>query len=271
MAPEYSRNEGGAPPVPRCLPDACRRTRRGTIRIFRKPCHETNPLEASMLSRAGPARVPGGGRASPAHGHGMRDTPPRRIRPGEPLRLCFTTPPRDDTGVSHIIEHSVLSGSGTVPRQGALFRPDEGQHAHVSQRPDLPRPHVLPGRELQPRRFFSTLLTVYGDAVFRPLLRKETFMQEAWRLEEAPAEDTAQGRMRFAGIVYNEMKGAYSSPDSVVSEWTSRRSFPTHRTHTTPAGTRRDPRPDNWRRRARFTRGTITPPTAASFSTAISR
>ena len=75
------------------------------------------------------------------------------------------------------------------------------------------------------RADFFNLLTVYADAVFRPLLRKETFMQEAWRLEET--EDGApRGGCVIAGIVYNEMKGAYSSPDSIVSEWTRESLFP---------------------------------------------
>jgi len=72
------------------------------------------------------------------------------------------------------------------------------------------------------RADFFNLMTVYADAVFHPLLRPETFMQEAWRLEESGSG----GALRFAGVVYNEMKGAYSSPDAVVSEWISRSLFP---------------------------------------------
>ena len=139
--------------------------------------------------------------------------------------FCFTTPPRDDTGVSHIIEHSVLSGSERFHVKEPFSALMKGSMHTFLNALTYPDRTVYPAASCNRADFFN-LLTVYGDAVFRPLLRKETFMQEAWRLEEAPAEDTAQGRMRFAGIVYNEMKGAYSSPDSVVSEWTSRSLFP---------------------------------------------
>jgi len=137
--------------------------------------------------------------------------------------FCFTTPPRDDTGVSHIIEHSVLSGSDRFHVKepfSALLKGSMHTFLNALTYPDRT---VYPAASCNRVDFFN-MLTVYGDAVFRPLLRKETFMQEAWRLEEAEA---GAGRpMRFAGIVYNEMKGAYSSPDSIVSEWTSRSLFP---------------------------------------------
>jgi len=64
---------------------------------------------------------------------------------------------------------------------------------------------------------------VYADAVFHPLLRKETFMQEGWRLEPAEPDSTD---LQLAGVVYNEMKGAYSSPESLVGEWAFRSLFP---------------------------------------------
>ncbi len=138
--------------------------------------------------------------------------------------FCFTTPPRDDTGVSHIIEHSVLSGSDRFHVKepfSALLKGSMHTFLNALTYPDRT---VYPAASCNRADFFN-MMTVYGDAVFRPLLRKETFMQEAWRLEEA-GQDGAKGRMRFAGIVYNEMKGAYSSPDSIVSEWTSRSLFP---------------------------------------------
>ena len=139
--------------------------------------------------------------------------------------FCFTTPPRDDTGVSHIIEHSVLSGSDRFRVKEPFSALMKGSMHTFLNALTYPDRTVYPAASCNRADFFN-LLTVYGDAVFRPLLRKETFMQEAWRLEEAPAEDAAEGGMRFAGIVYNEMKGAYSSPDSIVAEGTSRSLFP---------------------------------------------
>jgi Zn-dependent M16 (insulinase) family peptidase len=138
--------------------------------------------------------------------------------------FCFTTPPRDDTGVSHIIEHSVLSGSDRFHVKEPFSALMKGSMHTFLNALTYPDRTVYPAASCNRADFFN-MLTVYGDAVFRPLLRKETFMQEAWRLEEA-GEDGAEGRMRFAGIVYNEMKGANSSPDSIVSEWTSRSLFP---------------------------------------------
>jgi Zn-dependent M16 (insulinase) family peptidase len=138
--------------------------------------------------------------------------------------FCFTTPPRDDTGVSHIIEHSVLSGSSRFHVKEPFSALMKGSMHTFLNALTYPDRTVYPAASCNRADFFN-LLTVYGDAVFRPLLRKETFMQEAWRLEEDPGNGS-DGRLRFAGIVYNEMKGAYSSPDSIVSEWTSRSLFP---------------------------------------------
>ncbi|HET6485804.1 MAG TPA: insulinase family protein [Spirochaetia bacterium] len=142
--------------------------------------------------------------------------------------FCFTTPPRDDTGVSHIIEHSVLSGSRRFPLKepfSALMKGSMNTFLNALTYPDRT---VYPAASCNRADFFN-LLSVYGDAVFSPLLRKETFMQEAWRLEEAeeggPNESASDG-LRYAGVVYNEMKGAYSSPDSIVGEWAIRSLFP---------------------------------------------
>ncbi len=138
--------------------------------------------------------------------------------------FCFSTPPRDDTGVSHIIEHSVLSGSQRYRVKEPFSALMKGSMHTFLNALTYPDRTVYPAASCNRTDFFN-MMAVYGDAVFRPLLRKVTFMQEAWRLEEAE-EGAGAEQMRYAGIVYNEMKGAYSSPDSVVSEWTSRSLFP---------------------------------------------
>jgi Zn-dependent M16 (insulinase) family peptidase len=143
--------------------------------------------------------------------------------------FCFATPPRDDTGVSHITEHSVLSGSRRFPLKepfAALLKGSLNTFLNALTYPDRT---VYPAASCNRADFFN-LLAVYGDAVFFPLLRKETFMQEAWRLEEASGEaggevSPAPG-LQYAGVVYNEMKGAYSSPESIVGEWAYRSLFP---------------------------------------------
>lgn len=138
--------------------------------------------------------------------------------------FCFATPPRDDTGVSHIIEHSVLSGSRAYPLKEPFSALMKGSMHTFLNALTYPDRTVYPAASCNRADFFN-VLSVYGDAVFHPLLRKETFMQEAWRLEEAEQAGGNEG-MRYAGIVYNEMKGVYSSPDSLVSELTTRTLFP---------------------------------------------
>ncbi|MGA2479434.1 MAG: insulinase family protein [Spirochaetia bacterium] len=138
--------------------------------------------------------------------------------------FCFATPPHDDTGVSHIIEHSVLSGSQRYPLKEPFSVLMKGSMHTFLNALTYPDRTVYPAASCNRADFFN-LLSVYGDAVFHPLLRKETFMQEAWRLEEAEEGAGIEG-VRYAGIVYNEMKGAYSSPDSIVAEWTTRLLFP---------------------------------------------
>ena len=136
--------------------------------------------------------------------------------------FCFTTPPTDDTGISHIIEHSVLSGSRRFKVKepfSVLMKASLHTFLNALTYPDRT---VYPAASCNRADYFN-LMTVYADAVFHPLLRPETFMQEAWRLEET---DGPSGNLRFAGVVYNEMKGAYSSPDAIVSEWISRSLFP---------------------------------------------
>ncbi|HET6450675.1 MAG TPA: insulinase family protein [Spirochaetia bacterium] len=143
--------------------------------------------------------------------------------------FCFTTPPRDNTGISHIIEHSVLSGSRRFRVKEPFSVLMKGSLHTFLNALTYPDRTVYPASSCNRADFFN-LMTVYGDAVFHPLLRRETFMQEAWRVEEAEAPagagPGAEPPLRFAGVVYNEMKGAYSSPDSVVSEWISRSLLP---------------------------------------------
>jgi Zn-dependent M16 (insulinase) family peptidase len=136
--------------------------------------------------------------------------------------FCFATPPGNDTGVAHIIEHSVLSGSRLFPVKepfSVLMRGSMHTFLNALTYPDRT---VYPAASCN-RTDFYNLMAVYGDAVFHPLLRKETFMQEAWRVEDGEGGPDAR---RFAGVVYNEMKGARSSADAVASEWMARSLLP---------------------------------------------
>ena len=136
--------------------------------------------------------------------------------------FCFATPPRDDTGVSHITEHSVLSGSDRYPLKEPFSALMKGSMHTFLNALTYPDRTVYPAASCNRADFFN-LLDVYGDAVFHPLLRKETFMQEGWRLEPVNGRED---ELHYAGVVYNEMKGAYSSPESIVGEWAFRSLFP---------------------------------------------
>ena len=132
--------------------------------------------------------------------------------------FSFATPAGDDTGAAHILEHSVLAGSARFPLREpftVLMRGSVSTFLNAFTWPDRT---VYPAASCTPRDFFN-LLDVYGDAVFFPLLRDETFRQEGWRLERPPAD-------RFAGVVLNEMKGAYASPEALAGEWALRGLFP---------------------------------------------
>jgi Zn-dependent M16 (insulinase) family peptidase len=133
--------------------------------------------------------------------------------------FSFATPALDDTGAAHILEHSALAGSRRFPLREpftVLMRGSVSTFLNAFTYPDRT---VYPAASCTPRDFFN-LLNVYGDAVFFPLLRDETFRQEGWRLEEV------DGRPALAGVVLNEMKGAYASAEAVTGEWALRALFP---------------------------------------------
>jgi Zn-dependent M16 (insulinase) family peptidase len=135
--------------------------------------------------------------------------------------FAFRTPPADDTGVSHILEHSVLCGSKSFPLKDpfvVLLKTSLQTFLNAFTFPDKT---VYPASSMVEKDFFN-LLRVYGDAVFFPLLTAEVFMQEAHHLELDP--DT--GALRRVGVVYNEMKGVFSSVESVVSDFSTRSLFP---------------------------------------------
>ena len=124
--------------------------------------------------------------------------------------FCFATPPRDDTGVSHIIEHSVLSGSRRYPLKEPFSVLMKGSMHTFLNALTYPDRTVYPAASCNHADFYN-LLSVYGDAVFHPLLRKETFMQEAWRLEEA-AEGGGIDAVRYAGHRVQRDEGRLFEP-----------------------------------------------------------
>lgn len=128
--------------------------------------------------------------------------------------IGFRTPPRDSTGVAHILEHSVLAGSERYPVKDAfneLARSTLQTFINAFTYPDK----TLYPVASQVKKDFFNLAAVYSDLVFHPRLAKDTFYQEGHHLDfEDPGDP--QSRLTVSGIVYNEMKGVYSSPDSLM-------------------------------------------------------
>lgn len=124
--------------------------------------------------------------------------------------IGFRTPPRDSTGVPHILEHSVLAGSERYPLKDVFNELLRGTLQTFINAFTYPDKTIYPVAS-QERRDFFNLARVYTDLVLRPRLLRETFLQEGHHLEF-----DANGVPSVSGIVYNEMKGVYSSPDSLM-------------------------------------------------------
>ncbi len=128
--------------------------------------------------------------------------------------IGFRTPPADSTGLPHILEHSVLAGSKRYPLKDVfkeLMRSTLQTFINAFTYPDKT---VYPVASQIKEDFFN-LARVYTDLVLHPRLLKETFLQEGHHLEFNIPDDLKSG-LTVSGIVYNEMKGAYSSPDSLM-------------------------------------------------------
>lgn len=134
--------------------------------------------------------------------------------------FAFRTPAKNSKGAAHIIEHSVLCGSEKFPLKEPfvnLMNQSVNTFLNAMTYPDKT---VYPASSMIKSDYFN-LMDVYADAVFFPLLDKQTFMQEAHRLEI-----NDKGEYEIQGVVYNEMKGCYSTFDSVASDLHSRLFFP---------------------------------------------
>ncbi len=134
--------------------------------------------------------------------------------------FIFRTPPFDHTGVPHIMEHAVLCGSQRYPLKDPFLVLLKGSTHTFLNAMTYPDKTVYPASSTVKADFFN-LLRVYGDAVFFPNLKKEAFEQEGHRLEIEK-----NGWLVRSGIVLNEMKGSYSSPESVAEDLTVRSILP---------------------------------------------
>ncbi len=128
--------------------------------------------------------------------------------------VAFRTPPPDDTGLPHILEHSVLCGSQKYPVKDPFAVLLQISLATFLNAMTYPDKTVYPCASMNQKDFLN-LMSVYCDAVFRPQLTEMFFKQEGHHLDFADPENP-ESPLTISGVVYNEMKGAYSSLDGII-------------------------------------------------------
>src|SRR6266498_2246337 len=137
--------------------------------------------------------------------------------------INFRTTPKDATGVPHILEHSVLNGSEKYPVKEPFVELLKGSLATFVNAFTFPDKTCYPVASQNVQDFYN-LIDVYMDAVLHPLISEQTLMQEGWHYEiNDPSEP-----LTYKGVVFNEMKGAYSSPDGVLETRVIQSLFPNH-------------------------------------------
>ena len=137
--------------------------------------------------------------------------------------IGFRTPPEDSTGLPHILEHSVLEGSEKFPVKDPFVELVKGSLNTFLNAMTYPDKTVYPVASCN-EKDFQNLMDVYLDGVLHPAIYREPkiFLQEGWHYEMQSPED----ELTINGVVYNEMKGAFSSPESVLDRFTRNVLFP---------------------------------------------
>ncbi len=135
--------------------------------------------------------------------------------------ITFRTPPSDSTGLPHIMEHSVLCGSRKYPLKEPFVELLKGSLKTFLNAFTYPDKTCYPVASQNVKDFYN-LIDVYLDAVFYPRLLKYTFQQEGWHYELSSPDSP----LTIKGIVYSEMKGAYSSADEILNDLSMRSLFP---------------------------------------------
>ena len=139
--------------------------------------------------------------------------------------VTFRTPPSDSTGVAHILEHSVLCGSEKYPVKEPFVELLKGSLQTFLNAFTFPDKTCYPVASANLQDFYN-LVDVYLDAVFFPRITEDTLRQEGWHIEAEPAAEAKDIALSYKGVVFNEMKGVYSSPDSVLMERSQQAVFP---------------------------------------------
>ncbi len=135
--------------------------------------------------------------------------------------INFRTPPADSTGVAHIMEHAVLCGSRKYPVKEPFVEIMKGSLQTFVNAFTYPDKTCYPCASQNLKDFYN-LVDIYLDAVFYPRLSEHIFRQEGWHYEI----DTPDSPLTYKGVVLNEMKGAYSSPDDLLSDKSRGSLFP---------------------------------------------
>ena len=137
--------------------------------------------------------------------------------------ITFRTPPKTSNGIAHIMEHSVLCGSRKYPVKEPFIELAKGSLNTFLNAFTYPDKTCYPVASQNLQDFYN-LIDVYLDAVFYPLIPEHTLLQEGWHYEvEHP-----DAPLMFKGVVFNEMKGAYSSPDDLLEDKSRNSLFPNH-------------------------------------------
>ncbi len=139
--------------------------------------------------------------------------------------VAFLTVPSDSTGVAHILEHTALCGSERFPVRDPFFMMLRRSLATFMNAFTSSDWTAYPFAS-QSRKDFDNLMQVYLDASFFPNLTEQDFSQEGYRVEFAESDDV-ESDLVYKGVVFNEMKGAMSSPVRVLWEQISTNIFPT--------------------------------------------
>ncbi|XP_066508932.1 presequence protease, mitochondrial-like [Hoplias malabaricus] len=138
----------------------------------------------------------------------------------------FRTTPMDSTGVPHILEHTVLCGSRRFPCRDPFFKM-LNRSLSTFMNAFTASDYTMYPFSTQNAKDFQNLLSVYLDAVFFPCLRELDFWQEGWRLEHANPTDPSSPLV-FKGVVFNEMKGAFSDNERVYAQHLQNKLLPDH-------------------------------------------
>ncbi|MFW5730855.1 MAG: insulinase family protein [Desulfonatronovibrionaceae bacterium] len=141
--------------------------------------------------------------------------------PNKVFSINFRTPPGDNTGLAHILEHSVLCGSRKYRVKEPFVELLKSSLQTFLNAVTFPDKTCYPVASQNLKDLYN-LMDVYLDSVFHPRISRHIFEQEGWHYEL----DSLEAPLKYKGVVFNEMKGAYSSPESLLADYSQQSIFP---------------------------------------------